>query len=1252
MPSAGKVLSIWPAMWCRLRALYRWAREKRRRSLVLLPGPILPPPPACALCDENTAPIGADDKVVRVLAFGGGGFDAVMQLGTIHALLVADATPPDLVVGISAGAVHAAALAEVLKADEPLRRAGETAERCREARMSRFRELLYEVQGVRARLRHVMLPDPFEADAGMALSPHHIASQHQDERSERLEAFRARSGLVELFNTVAKLHISVATSTRIIRCILGIRAAKALPRRQMVVAKLSETWRLLLTAIAHFPSTSQLLATTLYAALRGSNTKRRGYHAGDIIFRRTRAQRIAMYVGLAGLVWLLALTYFPDIKREVARHYHVTQNWQIVLIGAVGSVTILSLLFATIRALFYGTVGLTLLGFVLVSPRKLRTYVTDRIRDRVLGYYDLLVDLGSAYFVKDILIRFFDPEYHGAPQRPLAPASTQEPHTQKTFADFAAIAPKIHVAPVAARLADGELVPLDPQTSLVDGLAAATATLPYLRAVDIRGTFYIDGTNVANEPTAAVRKLLQQRVNPEATAVHIYPVSSLPIQAGKIPPKTDRPYAGLIDVLLRVRQLRRFRDAKLDRDITSLYNRMLPERRKRPERIPDNKIRALKCFGESRHYVRATIHPIEPRSQAITLAERLIKSRNRSEEHRAIAETVAQGCRLTLETILGDKIKNPGATQLLCRVAMERRFALAEGAMPQHPGVVEICKHCSLSAVEQPIGQTLETAANSTAAEWPVDEWYRPTVARPQIVQVAEQRENTFQDVLQPPTVSILFSGGVFRGVFLVGVLGALQELGIAPQLLAGSSVGSITAAMAARVFSSPPNTRRRQIAELAATYLDLDQDIVTDRFSDFIRRFTLRAAEARFTPKDIDNIFRNYDKAVNARFARRARRLIAGLEHLFYVSPFELLALLRALRLQDAPRAYRLVRRYFQEVLNRGGVGLEVLGTEPLRILISDHVLDERQRKLHAVPMQGFTPLHFLVTVTNLTTGTLQLVGNPTEPATLVEALLASSAYPGIFRPRFGWEVFSRHHQQDQLVDGGVMDNLPLAAVVDFLTEQTKAGKAAVHPQNAPHLIFTGSLERDPQHLDNSECEGVARSWPAAWRHAREHEYNRKIDSFARSQREFREIYELYGGAIVNQPWVPLDIEVLVAKPRWLCGTFAFHPMLGFRRDRQAASISHGCATTLATFAAVEGPARKWLTAWGVDADVRAALNDEALRTLIPVRKTDGTCHFRTTGTCPFSEQATSTLGTAASTKLDTIYQACGNARTHQALP
>jgi predicted acylesterase/phospholipase RssA len=1211
------------------------------------------PPRQCEACDKNTAPIGRANDIVRVLAFGGGGFDAVMQLGTIHALLVADAIPPDLVVGISIGAIHATALADVLKADAPLRAANATVERCREARWSRFRELLYEARDVRPRLRQFMLPDPFEADAGRALIPHEIANLPEQERSERQEALRARSGLVELFNTIAKLHISIATCTRFARSILGLRAAKALPFLHKSRTRFWESLRLIRTAIAHLPSTSQLLTVTLRAALRGSTAKRRGYSAGDIIFRRTRAQRLSIITACTTALMSLTIWAFPALTHNEAARLGIRSTAAIVVLGGVGTAISAVIIYNVLTTAFYLVAGVVLLLLLFTRKRRTRSKLADWLRDRVLAYYDLLVDLGSAYFVKDILVRFFDPTYHS--ERSENPIRARYENT-RTFQHFADEVPRIHVAPVAARLGDGELVALHPTTAIVDGLAASVARLPYLRPVEVAGTYYIDGTNVANEPTHAVRTLLQQRVHSEATAVHLYPVSSLPVSAGSMPPRRDRPYTGLMDVLLRVRQLRRFRDAKLDREITALYDRMLPAGRKAPETKPDGQIRALKCFGNGRHYVRTTVHPIEPDKHAITLSERLMKSRNRNEEQTAIAETVAHGCRLTLQRLLANSMREQDKL-LPCNAAVARRFDVPAHVVPVSPGALEVCKQCTLASVNdksEPVihERMVERVDPTTEVDWPIDAFLRPNV--PIAISIAaEERKDAPSDVIgpQPPTVSVLFSGGVFRGVFLVGVLSGLQELGMQPNLLAGSSVGSITAAMAARIFSDPSPSRRRQhVADLAATYLSLDRRIITDRFADFIRRFTLRAAEARFTPKDIDNVFRSYDKSGNNRFERRARRVIAGLEHLLYVSPFELLALLRALRLQDARRAYRLVRRYFQELLDRGGVSLEILGTEPLRALISDHVLTESQKELRAVPIQGFTPLKFLVTVTNLTTGKLQLVGDLSEPATLIDALLASSAYPGVFRPRWGWEVFTSDYQQDQLVDGGVMDNLPLDAVVEFLIKQTVDGTAAVRPENAPHLIFTGSLERDPQHLDVSATARVARTWPKALRHAREHQYNRKIDSFARSQREFRDIYTTYANAQVNLPWVPLDIEVLVAKPRWLCGTFAFHPMLGFRRDRQAASISHGCATTLATFASIQTPTRKWLTAWRLNTETLSTLDVTALATLTPVQKTDGTCHFRSAGECPFSAQATHAAGTSA--KVNDIYAACGKAATHQALP
>lgn len=67
---------------------------------------------------QSDRTLGKDRQTVRVLNLSAGGFDTMMQLGVAHALLVIQGRAPDAIVGVSAGAVHAAAIAAVLQAGE------------------------------------------------------------------------------------------------------------------------------------------------------------------------------------------------------------------------------------------------------------------------------------------------------------------------------------------------------------------------------------------------------------------------------------------------------------------------------------------------------------------------------------------------------------------------------------------------------------------------------------------------------------------------------------------------------------------------------------------------------------------------------------------------------------------------------------------------------------------------------------------------------------------------------------------------------------------------------------------------------------------------------------------------------------------------------------------------------------------------------------------------------------------------------
>src|SRR5262249_24662137 len=126
-----------------------------------------PAPPA-----PNSGPLPADRPVgrprrpVRALAFSGGGYDPALQLGVTHALLVSRGKAPDVVVGVSAGAANAVALAEILQAGGPARGHEKLL-----AQVSRFRQVLEAFREAPGSLLRSVLPDPYPIAAPNPLPP-------------------------------------------------------------------------------------------------------------------------------------------------------------------------------------------------------------------------------------------------------------------------------------------------------------------------------------------------------------------------------------------------------------------------------------------------------------------------------------------------------------------------------------------------------------------------------------------------------------------------------------------------------------------------------------------------------------------------------------------------------------------------------------------------------------------------------------------------------------------------------------------------------------------------------------------------------------------------------------------------------------------------------------------------------------------------------------------------------------------------
>jgi hypothetical protein len=127
---------------------------------------------------------------------------------------------------------------------------------------------------------------------------------------------------------------------------------------------------------------------------------------------------------------------------------------------------------------------------------------------------------------------------------------------------------------------------------------------------------------------------------------------------------------------------------------------------------------------------------------------------------------------------------------------------------------------------------------------------------------------------------------------------------------------------------------------------------------------------------------------------------------------------------------------------------------------------------------------------------------------------------------------------------------------------------------------------------------------------------------------------------------------------------------MLGFRRRRQAESIAHGCASTLATLHHKAGtaPWTQWSAVWGIKLGTFKSETADGLE-LRPSRATTdtkaGECWFRRGCPCPFSRPILDGLHFDDSTshspgrvnarrqalisEVSSIYEHCGKDKTHQ---
>ncbi len=1263
--------------------------------------PTTPPP------QDGKPTAAGGQKPFRVFSFPGAGFDTVLQMGVVHALLVTRRQAPDMVAGLSVGAITAAVLGDVLTTESG---SGKPEKEIEEAQVARFNELLEAFRNAPTTVLKGFFPDPLETNSSHALKPVELPRHFQEEREGRGVAVASRTGLIRLFDHVLRVKVTVKLIAQMTRVRMGWNASAEMTmiarwrKRAYLLIKL---WWLVARNIFALAMPVSLFAGVQLKDILGIKAEKAaaGVEAGHIIFNRgawfRQARDLVIWLFLGFVPLVLGLTVLPALLLG-ALAICVWPGWTNILWAEVG---------------LFLVGGLALLAWGALFLRK-------NAFSNVLKHFQIFSDLGDSHALKETLVQSFDPGYYGefrfdeSVHRALKGKRPGRGETQnrKSLADYNHGHHGVIVSPIAANLGTGQLESLPATTSVVDALMCACAWAPFFKAQTIptqngRATF-IDGNSVSKDPIVPVfEEACRQVANrPEKcwNSLRIISAPLLPVKRDKGSLNSE-PITGLVDVALRATDLQRYQDMLLDKGLIDRLNRALNGR---AAAITDQ-------TAASETFYPAKIRLVAP-DRPPRLSLRLMQAGSAAKQRELVNMTVADGCRAMIERLVTDALpdtRTPEERRLLLepeeempdewphrdatrtatlREAVEtlrqsgqtlkrqdgveyvscRKLLAAWGGLnslpgsapaDNHlsgPGVSEVCRFCVACRTSSPNGE----------------EELRQHIRLPRITPSPFVSSPAPTDTKEDPAVVFLFSGGVFRGVFQVGFANAASELGIQPDVIAGSSVGTIVGALTGRVFQRPAGRdlleRQHQIRRLAATFLTIDRFVLTDRFADFIRHFSIHAAAADFSPHDLNLIFRRYEFDSASAFNKRTRRVFSGLERLFYLSPFEVMELTKTLRAGNWQEAAQLIKSLAQEVVDRYGVGLEMLGPEPLQQLIDGFVFDGKPVADARFDHFGF-PL--IGTTTNLTLGQLEILRSthPGDPR-FTQSLLAGSAFPALFRPRWSWEVYRQPGAVAQYSDGGIMDNLPLGAVVEYLWGKDGNAVYARRPK-IPHLILTATLEVDK--ADWSDRKDLdALSWTEIRSRAAQLRYNGKIRKFQQGQRDIRRIIaqrHAEGDPDIRSHDLPLNLDVLAVKPSWTCGEFAFHPMLGFSRQNQTKSIAHGCASTICAVAdhfqpdnqahAVDGDAlRKWARGRGIAIDQlpeRTMPNKQGIlgfgpAPLSPVEREAGCCWFRRedpkTGKrpiCPFHPRSpAASTDQEISPELQKIYFACGNPETHQA--
>jgi predicted acylesterase/phospholipase RssA len=544
---------------------------------------------------------------------------------------------------------------------------------------------------------------------------------------------------------------------------------------------------------------------------------------------------------------------------------------------------------------------------------------------------------------------------------------------------------------------------------------------------------------------------------------------------------------------------------------------------------------------------------------------------------REILAGIAAGCRRSLETLYRHDLAAP---DLACPTTNGsvacKDFLVSIGKIKGEldvPGLPEVCEPCT-KRLRRPAQRPGREGGSTVSIEQHLSDGAQLCREHPQLT--GERSRIVF-----------VASGGVFRGAFHIGMLGALHTCGIRPDLVVGASVGTLMGGALAAMFGQKGNV----LATLVDTFLRVDETVALTRtLKSAARELGIRGRAVRLSPSDVRRMLRRGARSDPGFAVTGAPTALTDALSDLLIIPQRQTAQIVAdfIDGQVAGATQGLIHQLRTETIRRLDVEHAVLGTSLLEdvafaILTDGTSAFRRQRQ----PFQS-RGIAFYGTTTNLSTQSALLLGSPWlhpgAPYDFVEAALASSAFPGVFAPRPESAVFPGTGRVDTFfADGGMFDNLPFLPAIEILSRAQRGYRTLPRVQITqrdfmrqrlahPDLLIAGAL--DPVAEVAEGARGPFDSLAAIRGRARSLQHNSKIRAFElASQRVYSQLLRLEASwpptldpsqlnlvdGAVNAAVVP----VFPASADHLNGTFAFCRSAGLDRRRVQKSIADGCFQT-----------------------------------------------------------------------------------------